>query len=214
MSSNSQLRRIVSGLCLYRKTLLSRSLSHLGTFQSTFASAIERLFPNDDPPAFQLALAEETQHPLWIQTRRREAENKGENPLAGLLEPIAWLKGQTAKRRHSYYTLRRKWYALKEGSHMAKYGRPLLNVHHCLECGNVTLPNCVCPHCYAKVRETTEKLKEKLGEEYKYRHPAKEIRFAYENETFGIENSKMETIKVEGERPSWFSKSVLPRKLR
>lgn len=213
MSSNNQMRQILTGLSASRRSLISRSLWHLSAFQSALGRTLDRLFPTDDPPAFQLALAEEVPPPRWL-TQIREAENKDESPLAGLLGPISWIKGQTAKRRFSYYELKRKWYTLKTNSHMNKFGRPLLQVTHCLECGNLTLPNCVCPHCYEKVRETTEKLKEQLGYEFKHEYPAKEVRFAYENEQFGSENSKLKTINVEGERPSWFSKEVLPRKMK
>ena len=44
-----------------------------------------------------------------------------------------------------------------------------------------------------------------------YRHPLKEVKFVYDNEHFGTESSK-HVVKMEGERPSWFSKAVLPRK--
>ena len=132
MSSNNQMRQILTGLSASRRSLISRSLWHLSAFQSALGRTLDRLFPTDDPPAFQLALAEEVPPPRWL-TQIREAENKDVSPLAGLLGPISWIKGQTAKRRFSYYELKRKWYTLKTNSHMNKFGRPLLQVTHCLE---------------------------------------------------------------------------------
>jgi len=206
MASNGQLRRVVTELSQSHAT--SRLLWQFAACQSIWRRTLERIFPSDDPPAFELALAQEAPLQPW---QERDNKTSSLSPLAGLLAPVMWLRGQTAKSRKSYYELRRNWYCLREGSRMSKVGRPLLNIAHCLECGKVCLPSMVCPHCYDKVRERTEELKEKLGKEFKHRHPAKEVQFVYEDDTFGT-NARNHVIKLEGERPSWFSKSVLPRK--
>ena len=48
-------------------------------------------------------------------------------------------------------------------------GRPGTHGLYFLQCGNLTLPSCVCPHCYSKIREKTDELKSMLGGDFKVR---------------------------------------------
>jgi len=220
-----RMRMLLTGMRCYPSAIIGRfsgpsaSISgQIGACQAALRSTLDSLFrrrdDNDDPPAFQLALAHDLAPLLpWQNAAEDRKPNRGANddplaPLAALLDPFSWA---VTKKVRTRYVARRRWFTVAPNSKRSKYGMPLLNVTHCLECNNLTLPNCVCPHCYSKVREKTEELKAKLGNDFKYRHPLKEVKFVYDNEHFGTESSK-HVVKLEGERPSWFSKAVLPRK--
>jgi len=205
--SQPKIVKLLCGLSCYQRAIVSRASGHLGVCHAALKQTLDPFFPRDDPPAFQLALAHEAPVAPWLK-EHKERNSDPLGPLASLLEPILW---GVPKKGRTPYTVRRRWFAFTPGSKRARFGMPLLNVTHCLECNNLTLPNCVCPHCYSKVRERTNELKAKLSDDFKFRHPLKEIKFVYDNEHFGTENSK-HVVKMEGERPSWFAKAVLPRK--
>jgi len=218
------MKMLLTGLRCYQSAVIVRFSGQLGSIsgqlgacQAALRSTLNSLFrprDNDDPPTFQLALANDVAPlPPWqtVSDDRQSSRVANDDPLAplaALLDPILW---GVPKKGRTQYVARRRWFAIGPNSKRSKYGRPLLNVTHCLECNNLTLPNCVCPHCYSKVREKTEELKAKLGDDFKYRHPVKEVKFVYDNEHFGSESSK-HVVKLDGERPSWFAKAVLPRK--
>jgi len=205
----SQLRPFLTKLGLCQHALIARATWHLGACQSTLRIALENLFRPDGPPKFGLAFALGAPATPWEQLQQRNEQQKDSlGPLATLLEPIL---RAASKKMKSPYVKRREWHTLGENTNRKKYGMPLLKTTHCLECGNLTLPSCVCPHCYSKIREKTDELKSMLGGDFKFRHPAKEVKFVYENEHFGIENSK-HVVKLEGQRPGWFSKAVLPKR--
>jgi len=193
-----------------------RASSHLGSHLAAFKIFLDQFFRRDnDPPA--LCFAIDSPGIIWQQQQQQQRQrlkpNKKSNPLealAPLLDSIWWA---VPKKKESPYVTRRRWWTLSPGSKRYNYGTPLLNVKHCLECDNLMYESCVCPHCYGKVRERTEKLKAKLGDDFKYRHPKKEVRFVYDNEFFGNEKDN-HIVKLEGERPSWFSKALLPKKSR
>lgn len=84
----------------------------------------------------------------------------------------------------------------------------------CNSCGNYHERDCLCPHCYAKVRDETNEIKEKIIKELKLDPVDKEIVVVYDEdkkpEMSEYWNGKR-IVEMEKPRPKWFSKNLMQR---
>ncbi|ESO94135.1 hypothetical protein LOTGIDRAFT_232409 [Lottia gigantea] len=93
-----------------------------------------------------------------------------------------------------------------------EYALPKNNIVSCLECGHWHEKQTLCGNCYDKVRKETEEMQEAMGTDtLKYSQPQSEVMFLYEGEE--TENVKGKyVVKVDKERPGWFSKNLLTKR--
>jgi len=134
-----------------------------------------------------------------------ELPEGSQSVLEFLKEPFLWA-GRIGK--FTRYRIRRERFANYPNSPWNKWATPLDSVTHCLTCGGLTIPNAVCPHCYAKVREQTKMM---MDEKHSFRKKqVKDCDDSKEMDTFGLENAQLPTEQ----RPAWFSQNVekKPRK--
>lgn len=95
---------------------------------------------------------------------------------------------------------------------MIQYGTPRQDLHQCLECGTWHEKKTICGHCYDRIRKETQAMKDAYPnkDEFQYNHPQEEIAYVYKNDP-PISDGKKRLVEMPKERPSWFSKNLIPK---
>lgn len=90
--------------------------------------------------------------------------------------------------------------------------KPYLKV--CNSCGHYHERDCLCPNCYAKIRDETNAIKDKIVKELKLDPIDKDVVVLYEGEkehqSPEFWNGKR-IVEMEKPRPQWFSKNLMQR---
>ena len=90
--------------------------------------------------------------------------------------------------------------------------KPFIKV--CNNCGHYHERDCLCPNCYAKIKDETNEIKEKIIKELKLDPVDKEVVVLYDGEkaqqTPEFWNGKR-IVEMEKPRPQWFSKNLLQK---
>jgi large subunit ribosomal protein L32 len=95
---------------------------------------------------------------------------------------------------------------------MTKYGTPRQDLHQCLECGTWHEKKTICGNCYDRIRKETQAIKDSYPnkDEFNYNHPQQEIVYVYKNENH-ISDQTKRIVEIPRERPTWFSKNLIPK---
>jgi large subunit ribosomal protein L32 len=95
---------------------------------------------------------------------------------------------------------------------MMKYGTPRQDLHQCLECGTWHEKKTICGNCYDRIRKETQLIKDSYPnqDELNYNHPQQEIMYVYKDEE-RISDEKKRIVEIPRERPTWFSKKLIPK---
>lgn len=95
---------------------------------------------------------------------------------------------------------------------MVKYGTPRQDLHQCLECGTWHEKKTICGNCYDRIRKETDEMKKSYPnqDEFLYNHPQQEVVYVYQNEKVP-NNENKQIVEIPRERPSWFSKNLIPK---
>lgn len=96
---------------------------------------------------------------------------------------------------------------------MIKYGTARQDLHQCLECGTWHEKKTICGHCYDRIRQETETMKKSYPDqdEFHYNHPQQEIVYVYRNDPPLTDSTNKRIVEIPRERPSWFSKNLIPK---
>lgn len=90
--------------------------------------------------------------------------------------------------------------------------KPYIKV--CDTCGHYHERDCLCPHCYAKIRDETTAIKDKIIAELKLDAIEKDVVVLYDGERAQqpaeFWNGRR-IIEMEKPRPQWFSKNLLQK---
>lgn len=95
---------------------------------------------------------------------------------------------------------------------MGKYGTPRQDLHQCLECGKWHEKKTICGNCYDRIRKETQAMKDSYPnkDEFNYNSPQQEIIYVYKNDEIISDNTKR-IVEIPRERPTWFSKNLIPK---
>ncbi|KAL7024616.1 hypothetical protein ACKWTF_013127 [Chironomus riparius] len=90
--------------------------------------------------------------------------------------------------------------------------KPYIKV--CNACGHYHERDCLCPNCYAKIKDETNEIKEKIIKELKLDPVDKEVVVLYDGEKAQQSpefwNGKR-IVEMEKARPQWFSKNLMQK---
>ena len=95
---------------------------------------------------------------------------------------------------------------------MIQFGTPRQDLHQCLECGTWHEKKTICGHCYDRIRKETQAMKDAYPnqDEFHHNHPQEEVVYVYKNDP-PISDGKKRLVEIPRERPSWFSKNLIPK---
>ncbi|CAF1644659.1 unnamed protein product [Adineta ricciae] len=95
---------------------------------------------------------------------------------------------------------------------MKKLGTPRQDLHQCLECGTWHEKKTICGHCYDRIRKETQLLRDSYlnKDEWNHNHPQQEVVYVYKDDQKIVDENKR-IVEVPRERPSWFSKNLIPK---
>ncbi|XP_050033257.2 large ribosomal subunit protein bL32m [Dermacentor andersoni] len=83
--------------------------------------------------------------------------------------------------------------------------KPKDYIKSCHICGHFHLAHSICGHCYGKVKQETEQLRDTIAKELKLEPVEEEVVIAYQGE----EKQGGRRVKVDRPRPAWFSKNLM-----
>lgn len=122
------------------------------------------------------------------------------------------LWGVPKKRRNVERRLKRR-FGVENYPDCAPIIRPRNDIIICEQCGDHHEYYALCPTCYGKVKDETEKIREEMKCQTDPLLPKeKEILFQYQDEQTDQENwNHFKVINIDRPRPKWFSKNLLTR---
>lgn len=82
-----------------------------------------------------------------------------------------------------------------------------VNIKSCEACGHFHLRHTICGHCYEKVKQETELLRDAIQNELKLDPVEKEVAVVYQGEP--RPELPLRVVEIPRERPAWFSKNLL-----
>lgn len=85
--------------------------------------------------------------------------------------------------------------------------KPKDYIKSCHVCGHFHLAHTICGHCYAKVKQETDQLRDAIAQELKLEPVQEEVFVAYQGE----EKKGRLVVEVDRPRPAWFSKNLMKR---
>ncbi|EDV93942.1 39S ribosomal protein L32, mitochondrial [Drosophila grimshawi] len=87
------------------------------------------------------------------------------------------------------------------------------NLRSCLQCGNDHEMGVLCPHCYAKVRDETQLMQDKIQAQLGLEPIEQEVIVLYEGETTATteEQQGKRIVEMKKPRPMWFTKNLLQK---
>uniref|UniRef100_A0A023FDC9 Large ribosomal subunit protein bL32m n=1 Tax=Amblyomma cajennense TaxID=34607 RepID=A0A023FDC9_AMBCJ len=88
--------------------------------------------------------------------------------------------------------------------------KPKDYIKSCHVCGHFHLAHTICGHCYQRVKEETEQLRDAIAEELKLDPVESEVTIVYKGEKKPPE-SGARVVEVDRPRPAWFSQNLLTR---
>ena len=118
----------------------------------------------------------------------------------------------TQKHRATIERRRQRRHSDLPMSLMIKYGTPRQDLHQCLECGTWHEKKTICGNCYDRIRQETQAMKDSYPnkDEFQYNQTTQEIVYVYKNDP-PINDSNKRIVEIPRERPSWFSKNLIPK---
>lgn len=123
-----------------------------------------------------------------------------------------FLWGVPKKRRNIERRLKRR-FGVENYPDNAPILRPRNDIIICEQCGDHHEYYAICPTCYRKVKDETEKIRNEIKSQTDPLLPKeKEICFQYQNEQTSEENlNRFKVITIDRPRPQWFTKNLLTR---
>ncbi|XP_033732051.1 39S ribosomal protein L32, mitochondrial-like [Pecten maximus] len=116
---------------------------------------------------------------------------------------IMWISHQTQRSRRSKEKRQTRRFGY---TYVLKRQTTQKDIVSCLRCGSFHKFNTICGACYDKVRQETQEMMKKMGDNLKYDSPHSEVAVIYEDEE--NEREKLEDkfiVQMDKPRPLWFS---------